>query len=374
MISKLKLILVSPPKYLKILLACVILLLNPGSHVVAQITINFIHGNNSEIRVSDLFNFQLINSTSNKQIKIEIEVKAGRDLVYRANTHIINCNEGLNEYSFSNIKLIDEHYNSDSKFAYLRSTNLFPFGDYLICFKVYNTATAEIELTDCFNQEVTPFTPILLINPSQNSVVNTFYPQFIWNPPAPSDGANLNYTFTLVQIFNNQSALEAIKRNSPILLIKDLSSTYLQYPINGFPLENHKSYAWQVTTPISRKLDSEIWKFKIQIDSSYEEPVNFYDSYIIPKRQEDGSIINIRHRLKVMLEGGWIDELNYSIVTNDGKSIIDNDQKIVKRTGLKMFEIDFSENSELKHKNWYTIQVSDKNGSIGFITFRYYKK
>ncbi len=340
----------------------------------AQVVVNFIHGNPTELKVSDLFTLQIVNNSNARQVKVSIEVSDGKRQVYKANTSEIRCEAGLNDYTIAHFTLSDVFYSPDPSYDFLRRVATFPFGDYLICYHIYNVQTGELEVSNCFNQEVTPFTPILLINPSNNAIVNTLYPQFIWNPPAPSDGMNISYSLKLVELIGNQSAYEAVQRNPSIFAINDYHETFLSYPLNSFALENKKSYAWQVVTPLSRKLDSEIWRFKVALDSAYEEPVVFFDNYIIPKKEKDGSSINIRFQLKVMLNSSWRDSLVYEVLGPDNSVVINNDLTSVSKAGPRMFILDFRMKGVLENKKTYTLKTTDKNGTLGFVRFRYYNK
>ncbi len=341
----------------------------------SQLLVNLTYNNPYELKVNDLYTLQITNSGGRENMKMLIDVTA-QGLVYHSETSPFLCDAGSSNYTYNSFQIKQSSYSNASTYEITKNTGLFPAGDYYICYKLINLTTNE-EVQNCINYEVTPITPILLLNPSQDNIISTLYPQLMWLAPTPALASNVPYTLRIVERQGKQSCYEAIKRNYEVLKQTDITQTSLIYPMNAMPLENYKTYCWQVITPINRKVDSEVWGFTVKLDSADEDAkVVFFDNYVIPKNAPNTSSINIKDQIRIQLEEDFpVKRLLYDVLNMDQKVVISNDQSLVKNEGGNKFTIDLQQSELLKNRSYYTMKISGDNlKNAHYVFFRFYKR
>ena len=171
-------------------------------------------------------------------------------------------------------------------------TNSLPEGSYTVCLKFYClrsdchgiTETVFHNSSDaCMTISVQPPTPLLLAYPEDEAKLKITRPVLTWIPPMPiAMSSNLTYKLTLTEKRQEQSKIDAIKRNRPLLQQDGISLTTLSYPVEMEELEAGKHYAWQVEAWVGRTKvgTSEVWEFEIEEDSFHYEVVPKNQSYI----------------------------------------------------------------------------------------------
>lgn len=144
----------------------------------------------------------------------------------------------------------------------LRSTGRFPYGNFTIC---YQLAGEKGTLGSyCQEETVRPFSPPELISPYNQEEISTLYPMLTWKPPFPPGDAPVLYDLILVEIKNQQSPVEALEKNAPLLNLTGLTVTNLLYPGGAVKLEYDKKYAWQIFAHSGdfNLGQTEVWVFK----------------------------------------------------------------------------------------------------------------
>ena len=140
-------------------------------------------------------------------------------------------------------------------------------GNYQACYIVVQANEAQSALTeDCTSFEVAALSPPILNIPADESVVQTFTPQFSWLPPTPLNlFPNLSYRFNLVQVMPGQNPLDAVQQNVPVYANYNCADLFINYPAAGMALDTGKVYAWQVIAQNNLKPSehSEVWTFKL---------------------------------------------------------------------------------------------------------------
>lgn len=219
----------------------------------------------NQLGVKDMWNVTVRN-ISTKEVQLLLrgtadEAQDGRLVDGKTGMFTLKANE-TRIMSGSNIPGGGSYSWQNKKFqeAMLRSGNA-PSGNYTIC--VYAESESGSPLgQDCFQQNIALMSPPTLISPSDGeNIPQSQQPLFTWLPPAPApQGAT--YTLRMVELIGNQSAIDAMAKNSAVFEQKELRSTSLQYPISARKLEAGKKYAWQVS---SGEMRSESWLFTMEI-------------------------------------------------------------------------------------------------------------
>ncbi|MEX0662970.1 MAG: hypothetical protein WEA58_06300 [Balneolaceae bacterium] len=137
-----------------------------------------------------------------------------------------------------------------------------------------------------------PPPPILVSVPDEANV--TFEnPTFSWTPVVSSQGGMFEYEFLLVEMFEGQTALQAVNSNREYVLEVLTGQTTFPYTLEYLPLEEGKRYAWQVKAsdvtgdlPLQNDGESEIYTFtyrdKRTLDRTREQIADLEKIDIIP--------------------------------------------------------------------------------------------
>jgi large repetitive protein len=111
-------------------------------------------------------------------------------------------------------------------------------------------------------------TPPILVSIPDGANVTFETPTFSWTPVVSSIGGTFEYDFLLVEIFPEQTPLQAINSNRAQLQQTLNSQTMLPYTFEYLPLEEGVSYAWRVIArdafgriPLQNGGESDIYTF-----------------------------------------------------------------------------------------------------------------
>jgi hypothetical protein len=264
---------------------------------------------------------------------------------------------------------------SDNKISrILRQGGQLPFGDYEYCYTITDNTnhSGDVIAEQCFNANVQPFSPLLLISPAEKEELCEKRPLLNWQPLLPAMPGML-YQLSLVELKANQQPVEALQYNIPLINKFGISAPLLVYPASAKALEEGKSYAWQVSAYNGDIIleKSEIWDFTIKCRDSVvvKEPVAFRNIEDLLKGNYYISDGTISFAIENPYESA---ELNYSIITLKGNSEeIKNLPKILFRRGDNNITIDVSDNKKMVPGDSYYLVVKLPNGIEHKLRFLY---
>ncbi len=355
------------------LLLSIIASLSIYSISLAQVIVNYNQKNPYEFKLSTVSEFNLINAGSNMKVNVKVELLQGQKQIYSCNYLNLTCNNGNNSYP--SIQPSSESINSSV--PGLAANGFLPSGQYELCFTVTDETKQEEFAQNCFDISIKSLSPPFLIYPNDVSTINNLTPTLIWSPPL---GSNTNerykYDLKLVEIQNNQQPIDAINQNYATLKLQDLNSTQLLYPFNAAKLVNGKNYSWQVIAKNNNgyKAETEVWTFSVKLDSLSDAKLVFFENFVIPKNELDGSFINIKNEIRLDLSSFDVSMINYQVLDNNKNIIIDNEENIVKQIGNNKYILELNSTEKLKDKTLYVFRISGRKGIQGYIMFKYYKK
>jgi hypothetical protein len=359
------------------ILLSLLLILVVNQNAFSQVNIVFVQNNSYEVKINDIYNFNIINSSNEKHlVYLEIQITNKNQKVYTATTNTFNINSGLTQVFPNFLKLSKEYKNATGVYSIMAQTGILPESKYELCYKVYDAALIEDIGNNCFDLEVNPLSPPLLLNPNNESIINQINPILIWQGPTPNP-SNFKYDIKLVEILGRQSPQDAITRNFGLIQAGNLSETQLLYPFNSPKLENGKTYAWQVVANNNLvKYETEVWTFKLQLDTSLEEKIVFFENYIIPRVEKGNAVINIKKQLRIQVDEEFpIHQIHYEILDVNQKKIIDNLQGYVVSEGSNKFTINLEQANELRNAGYYYLKIQgDKSKTNSSVFFKYYNK
>ncbi len=150
----------------------------------------------------------------------------------------------------------------------IMSTGLLPSDHYSFILKIQDVKDPSAQNEKDINLDITNPTVIELFSPgapvgsSELPQLYTQQPQFVWNSNAES------FTITICERMPSNSSPEDVMQNVPRYK-GEVKGTSFLYPASGaYPLEEGKTYYWQVSSNVQTSngpylLKSEIWGFKI---------------------------------------------------------------------------------------------------------------
>lgn len=145
--------------------------------------------------------------------------------------------------SIANASFSDKNYESK-----MRQTGRLLEGYYTACLTIENLSGVVLASNVCSNFTILyPSAPQLLFPVNNDSIdVNINYPTFQWVPVIVPPNYQIRYTIRIVEVLQGQTPSQAINANVPVYENNQLITNLFTYPIDGFPLENGKKYAWQI--------------------------------------------------------------------------------------------------------------------------------
>lgn len=251
-----------------------------------------------------------------------------------------------------------------------QSPNSFiPPGRYRLCYQLYIT-TGEVltpAADDCQQIEVEPLSPPVLTTPENDSVIAVARPNFTWVPPAPvAMFAGLNYDFQLSELYDGQSANDAIQKNLPLQQAKGIQQPFFTYPLQGPQLEKGKKYVWQVTAKDQQRFAarSEAWVFKMADVKNI--PVNGSNVYLLMDDHISGTAYIDAGMLHIKYVSSTAARQAPVVIKNATGSVITTIQVAIKQ-GDNFLDIPL--NGRFTSNQTYTVQMTDTNGTTSSVTF-----
>ena len=149
-------------------------------------------------------------------------------------------------------------------------TGRLPEGTFTLCVDLQNFAGTSVFATTCASVDIMYPEPPRLVFPMNNDVITSEYPTFQWTPVVVPPDYQLRYILKIVEILPGQSPVQALRANIPHYENNNLMASYFTYSVEALPLEQGKTYAWQVQAldqnglpPASNEGKSEIWTFSL---------------------------------------------------------------------------------------------------------------
>lgn len=198
-------------------------------------------------------------------------------------------------------------YGQNNAAQIVRSTGKFPFGNYILCYRIKSTDGGTILGEYCQEEIIRPFSPTELASPMNAADISTKFPILTWKPPFPADRDAIQYSLRLVPKLPKQKPIEAIEKNAPLLIRTIIGSTFLPYPADATGLETGKTYAWQIATTVG-DFDlgyTEVWEFTVN-EGEAEKLLSipapaFRELQTVP----DGTIDIITQKLRIEINNRW---------------------------------------------------------------------
>lgn len=287
-----------------------LLLCAAGHRLIGQVVIIPLPHQEGFLTLDDLWRVNLVSSQAqNTSVRMEVTIEdVQHRFILSASSPAFNLLQGTNRPTF-NASGSRMQYGSGVITNVLRSTGRFPYGNYIVCYRVLATANDAFLGEFCQEETIKPFSPPELVSPYNKENIITTLPLLTWKPPFPPGAIPFEYTIKLVEVRERQDALEALESNPLLIGRRGIFSTVLPYPGDAPKLEVDKTYAWQVSAR-SGDFDlgsTEVWTFKIRSEAEFMMPPSglVYNSYRELKLAPNGSFNPIKQKLKFVYNNRW---------------------------------------------------------------------
>lgn len=167
-----------------------------------------------------------------------------------------------------------------NRFRQAFQAGTFPEGNYRVTIEPEIVGSSVPGIEGIANFMVRFPQPPTLVSPSNGESISPTVttPVFSWSPVMGPPGMMVEYEFLLVELFDGQNPSEAIVSNREHASAVSVGTTMLPYTASYLPLEEGKTYAWQVTAqdvngdiPINNEGRSEVRVFTYGSEEEDEE-------------------------------------------------------------------------------------------------------
>lgn len=246
------------------------LLLSVSFTVQAQVNIQFTH--TGYITSKDqLWNIMLVNTGATlNPVRVEISLRniANNQPLCKFTSRGFPLNAGPKVLSLQDALPV-QTINYSPGFTDPGPYGVLPAGKYMMCTDLYQF---DGELwtnigNDCDEVEVVAFSPVILTLPEDMATLENTNPMLTWLSPLPvAQFTQLQYDLLIVPVNKDQTAVDAIERNIPLVTATNIPATAYSY-LSSFPaLQPGKIYSWRVTAKNNGSIVSvsETWTFSIR--------------------------------------------------------------------------------------------------------------
>lgn len=363
-------------RFVRLLIVWVLALLF-SLQLTAQIVVNFQPALNG-LTLGGLERVKVVNSTAEQMtgtLKISVQDENGSMVVNILTTTFV-IHPGVNVLNtgiFTNGKI---SFGNSPAVKILSQTGRFPEGSFQYCFE-FDAAPPKlngpvIPYENCYNYDVQPYTPLLLMSPANQASICNPRPDFSWQPPFPS-GPQMRYRLIVVDVLAGQQPADALDRNLPVINKANLNSNLLLYPSELAPLVMGHHYGWQLTAYVGTTIvqRSEIWTFTYQCDQ--RAPDSTFNSYTEVKPDKDENFYIADKVLKFAVfnpyKGGV---LEYSIIDlADPATDIKKLPRINLQNGLNKVDLRLSGNRAFISGHMYLMKMNNISNHPVMVRFTY---
>jgi len=310
-----------------------------------------------------MFTEILNNSSEDVRANITIRVReSAAGMVVTAVVNAVPLRRGRNTLDRNSFSRGRFSFGNNNYGSTASQSGKFPEGEYEYCFEVEitesKTTWTNPYFENCFVLQLSPLTPLLLINPADGDESCNTRPAFLWQPPFPLP-AGARCRLVLTELGEKQDLAEAINYNLPLINQGNITGNQLMYP-GGVPsLVEGKKYVWQVTVYAGNAIlkKSEIWEYVVACQQEKNESVS--DSYRELKESPDGNFYIADKVLRFSFYNPYgAGVVAYSIVNVSNSEIsIKKLPELRMQPGLNKYEIDLSENKLFKNGDEYLLKV-----------------
>jgi hypothetical protein len=344
--------------------------------LTAQVVLSPLPSATESFRLEDTWRIHILvsgNSTITGHLTVRIEDNS-QNPVYTATLPNITLRPGTNNLQHIAVPGASSSFGQMPAATILRQTGALPYGEFIICYFLYDTKQTTIQSEYCYEKSVKPMLPPELLQPYDEEIIATVSPLLIWKAPFPAASATLTYALRLVEVKEGQLPDEAIEKNAPLVSRQYKDQTQLIYPADTRALEDGKTYAWRISVSSGDYTigTTESWQFTVKQERI--RPRN--DSYRLLTDKPDGNVFIAKEGvLRFAYNNRYgADTLEYAIkALNSDKLKGGGKLPVIKMSeGMNKIDLDLN-NTQMEAGKKYMLQIIQKNSNDQYLEFIYRK-
>ena len=353
---------------------CTVLLgLFPCMLIAQNLTILPLETDNTFFSIDQLWQVSVLNpKTSPVESVFELRLEdKSHNTVLTAVSKPLTWRSGMTTLTPSVRSSIPVIYAKSALAQTLRETGRLSFGTYILCYRCLDAKDQTVLGVACRERTVLPMLPPELISPANGENVETLQPLLLWRGPMPLQQNGVSYALRLVEKPTDKTdAFSALRMRAPLVNAM-VKTTYLPYPITAKPLEDGKTYAWQVEAKAGDLSlgATEAWTFTVKLPKIVPI-VRPEQSYCWVKEVEDGRYCSPTDSLKFMydnLEGETT--LTYSLTNTATKTLEKSLPTISLSAGTNALVLPFETLKSIAPKVLYRLEIVNSKGRHYFLPF-----
>lgn len=329
--------------------------------------------------IDQILQVSLVNSTAQSvNGTLDISIESGGQLVFRLASPPLQLAAG-------EMKLADE-INWNSRFQYgqndlasfLSQTGKLYSNNLVFCYHFLENRTNKALGSNCQEKSLMRFDPPQLIFPTDRSEVQSTSPLLTWKPLTLLSFSPISYQLVLTELKPRQSPAEAVRTNFAMINERNLYQPFLPYPTNAMPLEEDKTYAWQVIAFLEgiEIGKTEAWQFSFAQpqENEIEKPI---EGYRFVKRQSDGGYYIANKILHFAYDNrNHETDLNYQIypITEYKQKALRRLPEVALKPGVNNLDLDLSDIKGMKDGTEYVLMIQAEKDGVYYLRFKYFKK
>jgi hypothetical protein len=349
-----------------------------GMQVRAQVNMTAQIPPEGVLMKAQLWNVLLV-SVSNTPVNAKIilrlsDARSGQPLLTGISGNIV-LNKGARQLQAADVAPIQYEYLTE---GIDRSTNgLLAAGNYIVCYSLFTDAGGKgLPIAeDCIPFAVSPVGPPLLNSPADQSIVETYNPQFTWLPPTPVNiFNNLNYEVLLTEVRPGQAPADAIQQNLPVYRVNYTKSPYFNYPSSAMALDTAKNYAWTVIAKNGTVFaaQTDVWTFRVR--NNMEKEITDASAFLQLKKELDGAVAAISGNIRCI----YTNEINdttakYELLALDASNALLNTGLVKLQPGDNMLDLELKKKVRLQEGKSYLFRLQNSRNEFWQVKFIYTK-
>ncbi len=343
------------------------------------LTILPIEMDNQPFSMDELFQVTVVNPTNNGVeaiFDIRLEDR-NHNLILSATSAPILWKKGATAFSNSVRASMRFVYEKTPLSSTLRETSRLPFGNYILCYRCLDVKDQSTLGLACRERNIKPMLPPELVNPTNGDIVETLQPLLLWRGPLPLQSQGVSYSLRLVeQPSGRTDALNAVQTRPPLLNLSQLNSAFLPFPMTAKPLEDGKTYAWQVEAWHGKQSlgTTDAWSFQVKLPTvATVAPIR--ENYCWVKEEEDGNHCSPSDSLKFMYNNVENDPfLNFWIVNKADTKLDFSMAQVALVGGINAIALSLDDIRVTKPKDLFRLYIQDSKGRRSFLSFRRFSR
>lgn len=231
------------------LVAALLLTAAPFKGEAQNVQVSLILPPPGSLNPEDLTQIISFNNTGTSSLYLYMMItveEEDKGLLFNAMSSVFELTPGFSMPEYTVYEPVKIEYVDPVLEEYVIHTNSMPGGEYVICVTLLDVEMGAEVGYHCVSHSVFYPSAPMLVYPADGNIVNEPAPFFSWLPPSPTPPVALFYALHLVKVSDGQFPYEAIQSNLPWLIETGIFSNNYLYPIDAAPLEQGKTYAWQV--------------------------------------------------------------------------------------------------------------------------------